>query len=1290
MKNRRSASGPTVAAKGAAPHRPSLPPPLLDPLELEALAASANPSLEGAWWIALQVTEHLLSSVALTDPRTGAFLPQSLHAILAALSESTAEARRPFPRDQLFVAAEMAAGPLAKLLDHHRTRIVRTHQQLPFHQLREVDSHSLAWLAKLPGRTVREKLSGRTHALGVKRARTADTAENRLVRAFARLLVRRGTDRLTHADAYDRTSADAGRAEELTRVVRLCDEEMRRSDLGDIPAVARLQPNNVLLGDPQYSRVFRAWMWLRDADEDLGRAWAKAPDRVGAVLFWLTVARLASLQRALVGDTLGRIVLGRDGASFGVEVLGSTGGATSWASDPEIDLLIAPSRKQDQAFLIRLSRHGEFLLARIAPLVGSGLLSEESVETLYFEMKLAADPLTPGRGIPLIIDGIDSTLPAAKPTFADAAGLRACAERIADTLLQHCAVKYPVFEPPRLRSTGVASHALVGIELASATLRVNDGTPRSVAVRGWTVAHAISGADDSAEWLDGRSDRLLASGVSQRVVWSLGTMLDPEPRFDTAVLALATRRVVSALARELDQPTAQIACAVPDSIDEFSQRSLRSAVSAAFPHAIPVWRSVAAALAWQLSPSFRDGGARSGDHVIVVDTELSSATLTLLVARHDGKLEREFPRSRGIYWERRPPMSPNDQVELLGWQRLLRLYASVLVERAVSRAPGGPSVEQQRSVVEDLVRTGAIARLVESGVSLFVPLHRAGNASAPALKIDHDRDLFGDEVDSWIDALARAIVPELNTLAASSGGATHLLLAGGPCALPRFAERGIPRLQSGLDRRRSLRVASVPGPGIAAGARDCLARRDARCFAWKEWLPDLSLEIVHDGHYAELPLLNGDTSVDPFLGAARTFEVPETLRLPRGKSWYSFPLIMGREGGRPLAWEARLESTAFPLEHDARAVLKLSYSYGLETSYVLVLEPESPEKTPFTRIEARWIRAFDTADPASPQEGPVFLAAPWNEIDAAKFAEGALAVARLADEKFARFLFAVTRACWAQGRSLATAPASVRTVFPRFLEALLCNLSTDVDPQNIPRALEILSLLHEDAPADVGASVLAIDSAARDDPQAYRKTARMLSTLVGDGAGERAVYLERLLDRLGRYSSYDTFNAGMTSTTMAALAVAVWRHPGLIDELGKNGVAVDLLLGQCCRTLKNLLAKVPSSIKDDEERERVSRLYGGPFRDATELLLALLRLRTKRVAPQLGCGTASADAITKAVRQLDARFSRGRVSPRWRVHLQVEIPESLRRMSAVAYSLNTYLSEGAGANLVHVTGADGD
>ncbi len=154
MKKTSAATGRAPLAQSI-PEGSSLPPPFSGLDTIEAVAASEIPSLEGSWWISHQVSEHIFSIVTRRDPRTGDSLPQSLIDLLEGLSTISNIGLRPFPHDRLFVAAQFSSEPMARLLDHHRHRIIRTHEQLPFHSIREVDARSLTWLARQPGRNIR-------------------------------------------------------------------------------------------------------------------------------------------------------------------------------------------------------------------------------------------------------------------------------------------------------------------------------------------------------------------------------------------------------------------------------------------------------------------------------------------------------------------------------------------------------------------------------------------------------------------------------------------------------------------------------------------------------------------------------------------------------------------------------------------------------------------------------------------------------------------------------------------------------------------------------------------------------------------------------------------------------------------------------------------------------------------------------------------------------------------------------------------------------------------------------
>lgn len=1340
-----------AARDGAASKATTLPPPIPEFDNLDALAADATPTAEAAWWISHQISEHVFTTIAHDDRRTGDPLPRPLTEILRDLRDATSKGSRPFPHDRLLMAADFTADSVAYLLRQHRNRTKRVHEQLPLHQLRELDTRSMAWLAHRPGRNIREKLSGRSHALGVKRDMSADTTENRLLRSFAKLLVRRASSRLEYRNAYHGTPEDVERVRRLEEFVRLCDDRMRRSELAEVPTLTRLQPNNVLLSDPHYSRVFRAWKWLRDDEEALRQSWVDTFRRIRILLCWMVAAQVVTHERVVVADTLGRVLTGRgDEHDLGVEVLGAETVGSTWFRNPPLHFLVLPKGDKDAAYRIRLSLEEEFILVHVACLGGRGLLVEESVSALPFEIRPSSDRLQPQRGIGIAIEGLETSLRGADHTFADLAGLRLLATQMARQILQRCIVN-PNVKRREQTATKLPDGARLGIELGTASLRVSAEQNLPLMSAPWALALDLPGEAGGVDWLEGRADRELALGAAGRSLRTTGDVLDADEQADAGMIALATERMLGSLASELQVPTdARVAYAVPDAVDEFSQRSLRIGFGGSFHRPVPVWRSVAALMAWASDAD--DRGPRPDESVVVVDTEFGGVSLTVLTARYDEKLKRAHPLSRGIYWERKPPLPPDEQLETLGWPHVLRAYAQMLVKRELNTL----DPEVQERVVEDLLRSGKIDALVARGGSILVQI--SSNATPHFVEFFEDSAWFDSEVSRWVDRLDQSVK---KTLSEPKLGKVREILIGGPCDYQRlqgtrrqsgrikkfirdknfgfiipdegggdvFFHINSVQVPDGVLLRQDLDVefdvskgkkgpeaqrVTVASPlaawlrrktlvtslEIASGARECLLRLDTGSLTWREWLPELSLEVVRDGHFGELPLLNEGTFVDPFLGDAIQFTVPEHLTLGRGHRWFSFPLLVGRQGRRPIAWEARLDSPAFPLDHDVPARLQLSYRYGIDNSYELTVEPTSEDDTTFKPVKAKWVKGGEAATTTLTRKPLHREIKPWEQSEAAEFVEATQSLHRLGDEKYAKFLFAVTRKGWSEGRNLATAPASVQSSFPRFRGQLLNALPNEPHVDDIPPALEVLALLHEDAPPEVIDRILQLDDIAGDkrisgndgrQVPLYQRTATMLAMLVGDGLGERAKLLQRLLDRLRCHGQGDNFDPQLTGLTMRALGNAAWRHPAFIGALAATPGGAALVIAQCRRSLQNLLGRVPIKVSSNDDGKKVARLYGAPFRDACELLLALMAVDPMDpvVAP-LHTGSPSADGFAKLVRQLDARLASLGATPQWRVRLHTEVPQALHRMSPVAYALNTYLVDGAGTNLVRVESAKVD
>ena len=87
--------------------------------------------------------------------------------------------------------------------------------------------------------------------------------------------------------------------------------------------------------------------------------------------------------------------------------------------------------------------------------------------------------------------------------------------------------------------------------------------------------------------------------------------------------------------------------------------------------------------------------------------------------------------------------------------------------------------------------------------------------------------------------------------------------------------------------------------------------------------------------------------------------------------------------------------------------------------------------------------------------------------------------------------------------------------------------------------------------------------------------------------------------------------------------------------------------------------------------------------------MALLRVdQSNSDVAVLKFGSPTADALAKVIRQLDARFVSIDICIRWRVQINANVDKALHRMSPIAFTLNRYLAESAGSNLVQIRGID--
>lgn len=1375
------------------------PPPLPPREALEARAAwQGTPDAVGAWWISLGVTAHLLGKAAERDAGTGVPLVGSLFSTLERVTAAVSQGTRPPPRDDLALAAELAQAPLEHLLQRFRTRTLREHHLVPISQVREVDRKSMAWLARLPGRTVREKLSGRKRVLAVVKRLTADCHENRVARRVLEELLERTEERLAYRTAFDNGGESAKHWAEFEEHQRLLRAGLRRSELAEIPEAVQPRPNNVLLSDPNYSRVWRAWQRLKRSDDQLPLRWEGLEQRLAEAAFWVLAGTLCQHPRALLLERLCR-VSEEEGR---LELLAPDGQGLDWGAAPMVSLVLpedgladherlgtvkmvnlernfgfieadmggdfhfAPNRlvpgykmsefqkgtrvrfvegykplgmKNASAqqvclapgfWVLKLGLEGTKFISRLGSLPRCGV---EDLDGQARSMKLRVDrdaDLVSRRGVPLAVQQPQQAGTGAFQVKGDLEGLRCLSERMRARLF--AGVKMAAGQGEPTSSTGEFSdERLLGVNLACGQVEMAGQDRVQVSTHSAHVVHHRGAqAEAGGHWLTAREGRVVDPLAGGDRVFDLGQVLDPESEQDSGTEAVALGYMFRALSRYVGLPRdARVAFTVPDIMDELDQRGLRTAMRGAFGQTSPVWRSAAAVLGWQEHDEYMAQGARPGDAVMVLDSGAPQLTWTLLGTDELDGLEARFPQTRGVHWARRPSLPPSSIDRDLSTRAQLLGYARPVLAQATPDLPAS----KRRLLLHWLERRGQLLEAVRTLAPIAFP------AAGRWRSICFDAASLQHMKQRWFMELLKACRQRLDgpnlgplvKILRKEGGCLHLLLVG-------EAFQGIPagKLKGELYTLFSstlgqTRVHCFPSRDglLARGARAALQRQDAGFPAWRDWLPDLHLEVVKDGLYNELTLIREEWA-DAAVGASKQFQVEESLTLTAGPDSYIFPLVSGRASGRPQTTEISVTSRAFPLKQDTGVNLNLTYRYGLESSYELRLSPCDRDEAPFTELLAQWAPArqadvkqlveVEQSIPLFPPQRPVEVDKLSSYLERFKTVLNDLELqfqkldrspGKQRQRQFSWIRDAVKRFRWITYRLGQTDPEEPIRNKLRLLwldDAYPCMFAS-LGLLRDGRGLQDQANSEGKVAGDVLLMLANLNHSAP--PQLHDLVWRRLSGInKGDSKHMRHVYmwmLGRLLrspldEELGqvlvgllKMKSLQEVNTPLSEHLTGAVTEGVWSSEVFLEELeGIDPLVGKLLLSRCEARVVQLDAQVTDLVEGDASRKQLDsdaqRKLGYAAKSYLvncELLLALLRRREDSLKGEMEAGSRRMTDLARLIRRLDTLLCRSGVSRR-RSRILIDVdnkPITLEKTSDLTFALNAYLLGTEEMNLIHIT-----
>ncbi|RVZ64847.1 DUF2357 domain-containing protein [Helicobacter pylori] len=190
-----------------------------------------------------------LRSIAFFDDFSASFEYRDLFSVLENIAQFDYE-KKPY-KDDLYFLCKFVEPALKAIFSNLNTNICRKHLKMPLEKAREFDAKCVLYLAKRPGRSLKEKLCD-NKVLSVKRYVNVNMHENRFLKRFIKELLR-----IIHWHEIEFQQV----FEELIFSIT---SFLKSKVAQQIDEKQAIMPNNLLHFHKHYKRIFKAHDWLYD------------------------------------------------------------------------------------------------------------------------------------------------------------------------------------------------------------------------------------------------------------------------------------------------------------------------------------------------------------------------------------------------------------------------------------------------------------------------------------------------------------------------------------------------------------------------------------------------------------------------------------------------------------------------------------------------------------------------------------------------------------------------------------------------------------------------------------------------------------------------------------------------------------------------------------------------------------------------------------------------------------------------------------------------------------------
>ena len=199
-----------------------------------------------------------------------------------------------FIADKTVMLAADSFHAVNKIIRSPKTKLAKESCLLHISKLGAIYPRTVEWLSQKPGETLAEKIKPSDKVFSARTVFTTDTKENRLFvyycrRMFAYMGAMLDKSACGKCERYE--TCEAGSIK-LVREFMRAKNRIRQSELSDVPPEAAAVPNNALMCDKYYKRIWDSYLQYRRFESNVRSLWDRLEDYFANLDLLLTATEI--------------------------------------------------------------------------------------------------------------------------------------------------------------------------------------------------------------------------------------------------------------------------------------------------------------------------------------------------------------------------------------------------------------------------------------------------------------------------------------------------------------------------------------------------------------------------------------------------------------------------------------------------------------------------------------------------------------------------------------------------------------------------------------------------------------------------------------------------------------------------------------------------------------------------------------------------------------------------------------------------------------------------------------